>query len=107
MTDNEKVRFNTDSLVKQLKNKYPENKNLIKKLSQCKFGVWVSPSYISFVENEILAEDVFVKDSVHIEEENGHTVIIDILSDGRIQGIEFWRLLPKRSERKKERKKEE
>lgn len=96
-----KELFDTDSLVKQLRKKFPENKDLIEKLSQCNYGVWVSPSYISFVENEMSAEEnIFVEASVHIEEENGHTAIIDILNDGRIQGIEFWRLLPKRKERR-------
>jgi len=81
-----KSEFNPDFVIELILKKYPERLDLIEKLKKCRSGYWISPAYIKFFNQK----NVDIIECVDLCLAGTPTVILDLVSDGRIYGIEFW-----------------
>jgi hypothetical protein len=74
----------------------PERKDIIIALQNCDDGYWASRSYYQFVNtinSNKAGSDWQNEECLVIETENEGDIVIDILKDGRIGGIEFINLI--------------
>lgn len=81
-----------DRLAEILKQQEPRRVEIIQALEFCKKGHWDGEAYLRFVDarnaNQPGAQWQFKESIVLIDSEEGE-LILDILTDGRIGGIEF------------------
>lgn len=84
--------YNPDWLVKIAEEKFPEETDIIDSIRKCITGFWRSPAYLYFVNpqnaNEPESEWQF-KDNIVIDDTEEGDIVLDILKDNRIGGIEF------------------
>ena len=84
--------FPADHIIALIREQYPEREDLIRAIQLCNNGQWDSPAYVHFVNrshpNKEGSEWQF-DDSVNLESEEEGTIVLDILKDGRIGGVEF------------------
>lgn len=83
-------------LIRILEKEEPKNENLINSLRNCSGGKWRNKAYYQFVNsenpNQIGSEWQF-SDNIIIEHPEKGTIILDLLKDNKIGGIEFYELL--------------
>lgn len=84
--------FNSQWIVELVKKQEPERLDIIEALEKCTKGKWESRAYIYFVSqknaNQKGAEWQF-KENIVLEHKKIGTIVLDVLKDGRIGGIEF------------------
>jgi hypothetical protein len=85
-----------NDLIKILEKEEPENETLIKSLRNCSGGKWKNKAYYQYINsenpNKIGSEWQFL-DNIIFEHENYGTIIVDLLKDNKIGGLEFYKLL--------------
>ncbi len=83
-------------LIQILEKEEQKNENLINSLQNCKGGNWKNKAYYQFINsenpNQVGSKWQFL-DNVIIEHKEIGTIIIDLLTDNRIGGLEFYELL--------------
>jgi hypothetical protein len=86
------VPFDSKWIIELVKAQYPEKLEIIERLKTCKAGYWKSKAYIYFVSatnpNQ-LKSNWQHKESLILEDEKKGTIVIDILTENKIGGIEF------------------
>ncbi|HEX9503495.1 MAG TPA: hypothetical protein VF974_04215 [Patescibacteria group bacterium] len=84
--------FPADHIIALISEQYPEREDLIPVIRVCNNGQWESPAYVHFVNssrpNEEGSEWQF-DENIILESEDEGTIVLDILKDGRIGGVEF------------------
>ena len=94
----EKLKIETiiNDLIKILEKEEPKNEKLINSLQNCNGGKWKNKAYFQFVNsenpNKVGSEWQFL-DNIIFEHEKFGTIILDLLKDNRIGGLEFYELL--------------
>ncbi len=86
------VKYNPGWLVKALQEQLPDKTELIEAVQACIRGVWETKTYIYFVnpKNADLPDSEWqFKENVIIDDEARGMVVLDILKDGRVGGIQF------------------
>ncbi|MBK8089626.1 MAG: hypothetical protein IPK31_17805 [Chitinophagaceae bacterium] len=88
--------LNIEEIIELVKQQEPDRKDVIEGLQKCSGGLWTSNGYFSFIDsttaNQIGAEWQF-EESIVLEQENKGDIVLDLLKDGRIGGIEFIGLI--------------
>ena len=83
-------------LIKIIEKEEPKNENLIKSLQNCIGGKWKSKAYYQFVNsenpNQEGSEWQFLENLIFEHDVIG-TIIVDLLKDNRIGGLEFYDLI--------------
>ncbi len=93
-------KYNPEPIVELLQEQYPEELVLAQKLKKCVLGEWLNPAYICFVSNRTQ----YVSNCIMLYDRENKTIVIDVLEDGEIRGIEFLanlRRLIKNTDREK------
>ena len=70
----------------------PERTDLIAKLQKFEWKDWIRQPYIRFVSGErpnLPDSEWQIEESIVLEHDTEGTIVLDILKDGRIGGIEF------------------
>ncbi|MGO4773914.1 hypothetical protein ACEN2I_19930 [Flavobacterium sp. W22_SRS_FK3] len=83
-------------LIKILEKEEPKNVNIINSLQNCNGGKWKNKAYYQFVNSENpnqLGSKWQFSNNLIIEHPERGTIIIDILKDNLIGGIEFYELI--------------
>lgn len=87
----EESEFHIEQIIELLKEQEPERLDLIEELKKLE-KKWVRQPYIYFVSaerpNQPGSEWQF-DENIVLEDETEGTIVLDILKDGRIGGIEF------------------
>jgi uncharacterized protein YuzE len=95
--DTNKSSIDIDYIIKLFIEQFPEEQLILKALKDCIGGWWESKAYYYFVNSENAnkpgAEWQFDK-NISIEDVKGD-IVLDILKDGRIGGIEFTEFIEK------------
>lgn len=89
MMDN---KFNLAYIIKLAEEQLQDSPDIIETLRNCKDGYWSSNAYYKFVDsrnaNQPGAEWQY-DESIALEQADKPDLVLDILKDGRIGGIEF------------------
>ncbi len=86
------IYFNKQILIDLLENQNPIQTNLITQLKEMKAKRWLKKPYIRFVNDKNANQkgaEWQIKESLELEHSTEGTIIIDVLKDGRIGGIEL------------------
>jgi len=88
----EKPEFHIEQIIKLIKEQKPDRTDLIEELKKSEIKKWIRQPYIRFVSSERanqLGSEWQFDENIVLEHENEGTIVLDILKDGRIGGIEF------------------
>ncbi len=84
--------FDIKIIITLIKEQEPERLDLIDQLRKSNKQKWIRQPYVQFVSverpNQLGSEWQF-EENIVLEDEKEGTIILDILKDGRIGGIEF------------------
>ena len=90
--------LNIEGIIKLVEQQEPDRGDLVIALQNCKNGQWTSNGYYQFVDsknaNQIGSKWQF-DENIVLEQENKGDIVLDILKDGSIGGIEFIDLIDK------------
>ncbi|MDQ3021629.1 MAG: DUF2283 domain-containing protein [Bacteroidota bacterium] len=93
---NNSIKIDIQEIIELIKEQESERTDIIESLNKCKDGYWQGSAYYCFVNstnaNKTGAEWQYVE-SIEIEDTVNGDIIIDLLKDGRIGGIEFLRFI--------------
>lgn len=92
------TQINIQEIIKLVQEQYPDRQDLIDAFQKCTEGSWTSNGYYSFVDsnnaNEANAEWQH-DECIILEQKDKGDIVIDLLKDGRIGGLEFIDLIDK------------
>lgn len=95
MTD----KIDIDKIIKLVQKQEPDRLEIVAALHNCKGGKWTSNGYYSFVIPDSKPNQPGSNwqhaESIVIEQEQMGDIVIDLLKDGQIGGIEFIDLIDK------------
>ncbi len=86
------VKYNPNWLVTLLKEQLPDKTEMIEAAKHCTRGVWEKKNYIYFVSTknpDLPGSDWQFKENLILEDADRGMIVLDILKDGRIGGIQF------------------
>lgn len=97
--DKTKNLINIENIIKLVKEQEPDRQDIVSALINCKSGQWTSNGYYSFVipdnkPNQPVSNWQH-QESIVIEQPEKGDIVIDLLKDGRVGGIEFIDLIDK------------
>lgn len=81
--------FEIERLIELVREQAPERLELVKQLEQSVFRKWIRQPYVQFVSDENADGPGSIRESIVIEHPSEGTMVVDVLKDGRIGGIEF------------------
>ena len=81
--------FEIGSLIELVSEQEPDRPDLVKQLKQCVIRKWIRQPYVQFVSDENADGAGLIGESIVIEHPTEGTMVVDVLKDGRIGGIEF------------------
>ena len=84
--------FDPKSIIELVKTQHPEKSEIIENLETCKAGYWKSKAYIYFISTTNPNQpnsNWQHKESIVLEDEKKGTIVIDVLKENKIGGIEF------------------
>ena len=88
----QKPEFHIEQIIELIKEQEPDRLDLIEELEKSERKKWIRQPYIHFVSaerpNQSDSEWQF-EENIVLEHETEGTIVLDILKDGRIGGIEF------------------
>ena len=85
-------------IIKLVEEQEPDRPDLVTALWNCKGGFWTSNGYYQFVDSRNPNQPGSAwqhEDCIVIEQNDKGDIVIDLLKDGRIGGIEFIDLIDK------------
>ncbi|MEP1490312.1 MAG: hypothetical protein ABJK28_17970 [Algibacter sp.] len=86
------AKFKIEWIIDLVNEQEPERTDLIEQLENSKIKEWYKQAYIRFVSgfrpNQPNSEWQF-EENIELEHPTEGTIVLDILKDGRIGGIEF------------------
>ena len=92
-----KPTIDIDVIIKLVKEQEPEREDIILSLQNCNEGKWTSKAYYSFVISDNkpnqLGSNWQHSECIEIEDYFGGNIVLDILKDDKIGGIEFLELI--------------
>jgi hypothetical protein len=94
MTD----KIDIEKIMKLVQEQEPDRQDILAALRNCKGGHWSSSGYYRFVDasNANQTGSEWQHDEcIVLEQQNQGDIVIDLLKDGRIGGIEFIDLIDK------------
>lgn len=84
--------FHIEQIIELIKEQEPERLDLIEQLEISEKKKWIRQPYIHFVSaerpNQLGSEWQF-EENIVLEHETEGTIVLDVLKDGRIGGVEF------------------
>lgn len=87
-----KTEFHIEQIIELIREQEPDRTDLIEELEKSERKKWIRQPYIRFVSaekpNQPGSERQF-DENIVLENQTEGTIVIDILKDGRIGGIEF------------------
>ena len=90
-------KINIEYIIALVKEQEPERTDIVLALSNCSEGKWTTNGYYSLViadnKPNQPGSNWQYDESIVIEQKNAGDIIIDLLKDGRIGGIEFMDLI--------------
>ena len=91
-------KIDIKKIIRLVREQEPDREDIITSLQSCKGGHWSSKGYYQFVDSRNpnqAGSEWQHDDCIVIEQENEGDIVIDLLKDGRIGGIEFTALIDK------------
>ncbi len=89
--------FKIEWIIDLIKEQEPERIDLIEQLKNSEIKEWLKQAYVRFVNgfrpNQPNSEWQF-EENIELEHPTEGTIVLDILKDGRIGGIEFLNYIP-------------
>jgi hypothetical protein len=93
-----KDKIDIEGIIKLIQEQEPDRLDIIAALRNCKGGHWSSSGYYHFVDsrNANQTGSQWQHDEcIVLEQQNQGDIVIDLLKDGRMGGIEFIDLIEK------------
>jgi hypothetical protein len=94
MTD----KLDIEKIIRLVREQEPDREDIVTALQNCKSGHWSSNGYYQFVNSRNPNQpgsEWQHEECIVIEQEKEGDIVIDLLKDGRIGGIEFIDLIDK------------
>ncbi|MFM2388304.1 MAG: hypothetical protein RL660_3061 [Bacteroidota bacterium] len=92
--------ININEIIELVRQQEPLRKDVLKALTECRGGQWRGNAYFQFVDsanaNQVGAEWQF-EENIVVEHPEKGTIIIDVLKNNKIGGLEFYELIGKKS----------
>ena len=89
--------FKIEWIIELIKEQESERTDLIEQLENSEIKEWIRQAYVRFVSgfrpNQPNSEWQF-EENIELEHPTEGTIVLDILKDGRIGGIEFLKYIP-------------
>ena len=88
MTD----KIDIEKIIRLVREQKPERDDIISALENCRGGHWTSKGYYHFVDSRNPNQpgsEWQHSECIMVKQENEEDIVIDILKDGRVGGIEF------------------
>ena len=85
-------------LIRLVRQQEAERQDIVSALQNCKGGHWSEKGYYSFVDSKnpnLTNSDWQHEECIVLEQHEKGDIVIDLLKDGRIGGIEFIDLIDK------------
>jgi hypothetical protein len=85
-------RVNIKTIIALVIQQKPERQDIVEALQNVPRGHWVSSGYYRFVDSKDAKQpggEWQFDENIVLEQENRGDIVLDILKDGRIRGIEF------------------
>ncbi|NCB07624.1 MAG: hypothetical protein EOM73_05625 [Bacteroidia bacterium] len=89
--------FDIKWIIEMIKEQEPDRVDLIDQLKKSERKKWIRQPYINFVSGERPNQpgsEWQIDENIVLEHETEGTIVLDILKDGRIGGIEFINQIP-------------
>ena len=90
--------INIGEIIELVRQQEPDRQDVIIALQNCKGGHWTSNGYYQFIESKN-ANQIDSKwqldESIVLEQDDKGDIVLDLLKDGQIGGIEFIDLIDK------------
>jgi hypothetical protein len=83
-------------LIALCKQQYPDRPDVVNSLENCTTGYWSDQAYYRFVDSKNANQPGAIwqhHECIVLEQENDADIVLDLLKDGRIGGIEFIGLI--------------
>ncbi len=91
-------QINIGEIIELVRQQEPDRQDVIIALQNCKGGHWTSNGYYQFIESKN-ANQIDSKwqldESIVLEQDDKGDIVLDLLKDGQIGGIEFIDLIDK------------
>lgn len=90
------IPYNPDWIIAVVESVAPERIDVIEMLRNCTMAYHRSAAYVQFIDVKNANQESAVwqfKECLRIDHPSHDTILIDILNDGKIGGIEFWKYL--------------
>ncbi|PHR93981.1 MAG: hypothetical protein COA80_12960 [Leeuwenhoekiella sp.] len=91
------THFDIEWIIELLLEQEPERTNLIEQLRRSEWKKFIRRPYLRFVSGESPNQpgsEVQFEENIVLEHESEGTIVLDILKDSRIGGIEFVNQIP-------------
>lgn len=88
--------INIEAIIKLVREQVPEQPEIIAALKRCSGGKWTSSGYYQFIDSKNANQPGAawqIAESIVLEQENKGDIVLDVLKDGQIGGIEFIDLI--------------
>lgn len=79
--------LNTETIIRLLAEQYPDKLEVLSQLKSIGPKKWFKKAYIVITEGYVKKNPV--KESIVLQDEEVGTLVIDVLTDGKIKGIEI------------------
>src|SRR5438270_275853 len=86
------IPYDLNWIIDLVKQQEPARHDIVNGLIECKNGYWESKAYLRFVDGKDANQpgaEWQIDDCIVLEHETEGDIVIDLLKDGRIGGIEF------------------
>lgn len=90
--------FHIEWIIDLIKEQEPDRFDLIDQLNKFERKMWIRQPYVSLIEGNPLnfpAPEWQLDENVTLEHKTEGTIVLEILKDGRIGGIEFINQIPR------------
>lgn len=82
--------FDINIIIDLLLQQEPERTDLVEQLRNSEWQKFLRHSYLHLASNDTLAgSEVKIEESIVLEHEEEGTIVLDVLKNGKIKGIEF------------------
>lgn len=88
----QRTEFHIEQIIQLIREQEPDRTDLIEELEKLERKKWIRQPYVRFISaerpNQVDSEWQF-DENIVLEHETEGTIVLDILKNGRIGGIEF------------------
>ena len=90
--------FEINWITELVRNQEPGRADLIQQLEKCPIRRWIRQPYVRLISSKGMKQSdakLAIAENVVLDHETEGAIVLDILNDGRIMGVEFLSQIPR------------